>query len=906
MHFIQPTAPCFFRVPGRVRIPLAWSLLAAIGFAAEDPVVPLTANVARSAVVARSLATDLQFSATPNVVFNGLSTATFACGTLSSSAAGGEVTVEIWATAAPWSDASNEGFVVASKALGPLASGAGQSVTLTAVPAPVPEGVWYLTAVARRDGAVRASAEFARNAARLTDRWDLVEMRAGTFGSFYTAGGFGVSIYNFGEPVLTPGVTAQPMQIAYNMYSIPDRIDVLYGGTVVYSTGGYVSNGNSVVLPDWHAGDGPVLVRMDGSTSGTSWEFQLTALTWAPAAIISPQYVHPRAGQPFSYHIIGNRTLTGATATGFPAWLHFDAASATLSGTAPALGSGSFTVGGVVGGSNASVIVRWAVVAQAVPIIAAGQSVTAWLGVPLAYQIAASNTPTQWNVRRSIDGSPTASTAPAAGSLPAGCTLAGATGLIGGTPTTDGMFAVAVAAANSAGIGEAVVAFTVYPAPQISAPGLATIRVGHALTTAFTRAGGPSQTTTITGSIPGVSVADNGMVAGTPNVAGSATVIYSATNPAGSSVATWTLAVTPVPVPSINPDAGWNAGPGGWWTNQPATILVGSASAEPGAVIIWTLDGTAMTDGNIGADGGFTFDLGALSEGDHTIVTTYRDSYPVLGTPVTTTLHVDRTAPAPPVLTLANLGLVATRAPTLSGTAEPGATIHVRLSTTVVASALVAADGTWSVALMDVPEGLTTLAVTASDAAGNVSNATPATVTVDVTPPVVTLAWSDAARTVHPRALNLIVSEPVTDLASVAATADNAQLGALTTGNSTTAQVVVTPLAPGVVRVRVAAVHDLAGNASIPVEAVLLATGELTAFTLDQLQVPVSAAGNGPLILTTSAGTIAHPPTGGWVVTLPLTTTEPRIGQARVTATDDGGRSGNVTIRVDATTPVNQ
>lgn len=75
--------------------------------------------------------------------------------------------------------------------------------------------------------------------------------------------------------------------------------------------------------------------------------------------------------------------------------------------------------------------------------------------------------------------------------------------------------------------------------------------------------------------------------------------------------------------------------------------------------------------------------------------------------------------------------------PTLSGNAEAGSTVNIYDGGTLLGTAIVAANGTWSFTSPALTDGQHSLSVTVTDAAGNTSAATDAvTFTVDTVPPV--------------------------------------------------------------------------------------------------------------------------------------------------------------------------
>jgi hypothetical protein len=84
--------------------------------------------------------------------------------------------------------------------------------------------------------------------------------------------------------------------------------------------------------------------------------------------------------------------------------------------------------------------------------------------------------------------------------------------------------------------------------------------------------------------------------------------------------------------------------------------------------------------------------------------------------------------------------------PTISGTGTAGDTIRVTLPGGAVLATTVAADGSWSVTPSNaqaLAPGSSTLAVTATDSAGNVSSTIPLTITVDTAPPSTPVAVLD-------------------------------------------------------------------------------------------------------------------------------------------------------------------
>ncbi|MGV2835631.1 Ig-like domain-containing protein, partial [Pseudomonas shirazensis] len=151
---------------------------------------------------------------------------------------------------------------------------------------------------------------------------------------------------------------------------------------------------------------------------------------------------------------------------------------------------------------------------------------------------------------------------------------------------------------------------------------------------------------------------------------------------------------------------------------------------EPGAsVTVRGPDGTIIGSGNVAANGSFTLTLDNAQLNAQRLSVTQSDASNNTSAPVAVTAP-DLTPPAEP----ANL-LLASNGVQLSGTAEAGSTVTVRDSAgNVLGSVVAASNGTFQVTLNSVQANGQTLQVTATDAAGNVSQ--PGSFTApDTTPP---------------------------------------------------------------------------------------------------------------------------------------------------------------------------
>src|SRR5204862_2251562 len=114
----------------------------------------------------------------------------------------------------------------------------------------------------------------------------------------------------------------------------------------------------------------------------------------------------------------------------------------------------------------------------ATPVITSSLTATGQVGVAFSYTIAATNSPTSYNET----------------GLPAGLSVNTSTGLISGTPTTAGTYAVTISATNSGGTGSATLTLTINPPPPpvIQPPLTATGQVGVAFSYSITAANNPT------------------------------------------------------------------------------------------------------------------------------------------------------------------------------------------------------------------------------------------------------------------------------------------------------------------------------------------------------------------------------------------------------------------------------
>ncbi|GAA5234286.1 DUF4214 domain-containing protein [Verticiella sediminum] len=221
------------------------------------------------------------------------------------------------------------------------------------------------------------------------------------------------------------------------------------------------------------------------------------------------------------------------------------------------------------------------------------------------------------------------------------------------------------------------------------------------------------------------------------NTNGGNAVSVTSTDPAGnvSSVGTQTLVIdTTAPIAPSNVTLPLG---GATHVNE---VTVELDALEDGASWEYSVDGGQNWLPGVG--GSFVLEDGEYAAGDIQVRQIDAAGNPGMPAQTAASVVIDTAAPVAPSIT--SLALSNAAAPTITGTAETGSTVAV-----VVGGAtyvVVAADGTWRVDLATAtPEdngtlllnanGGNTVSVTATDPAGNVSQAGTQTLVIDTTPP---------------------------------------------------------------------------------------------------------------------------------------------------------------------------
>lgn len=155
-----------------------------------------------------------------------------------------------------------------------------------------------------------------------------------------------------------------------------------------------------------------------------------------------------------------------------------------------------------------------------------------------------------------------------------------------------------------------------------------------------------------------------------------------------------------------------------------------SGKAEPGSTVEMLAEGKIISTAIAGTDGVFTLNWSTPIKAGTQVVVTAVNPENNRSEELTLTVK-DKTAP---VLTLDFVFPPTTTNPTVSGTSEPGATIHVVKDGEVIANGVAADNGTFNITIPAQTKG-TILEVQAIDSAQNMSSKIVEVLDIDTTPP---------------------------------------------------------------------------------------------------------------------------------------------------------------------------
>ncbi|OAE47742.1 Ig-like domain repeat protein [Enterobacter cloacae] len=283
--------------------------------------------------------------------------------------------------------------------------------------------------------------------------------------------------------------------------------------------------------------------------------------------------------------------------------------------------------------------------------------------------------------------------------------------------------ATATDAAGNTSVASPIITINVDLTPPPAPVGLAVITNGTQVT-GTAEAGSTVTITSSTGTVLGTAIADgsgNFSATITPAQTAGESLIVFATDKAGNAgITTSVIApVTAIPnapvIATIDDNVGTVTGnlTNGKTTDDTTPTL--SGTAQPNATITLYNNGVLMGTVTANASGNWSFTTPVLSEGPHAFTATASNGSGTSPISTPTTVIVDLTAPTAPTGTFNADGSV------LTGSAEAGSTVTIRLADNSTVTATADSNGSWSYTFLNKQTEGQTLQITATDAAGNVS-----------------------------------------------------------------------------------------------------------------------------------------------------------------------------------------
>ncbi|HDT6029302.1 TPA: type I secretion C-terminal target domain-containing protein, partial [Enterobacter cloacae subsp. cloacae] len=273
---------------------------------------------------------------------------------------------------------------------------------------------------------------------------------------------------------------------------------------------------------------------------------------------------------------------------------------------------------------------------------------------------------------------------------------------------------------------------------DLTAPGAPTSLQVIANGTQVTGTAEAGSTVTITsgnGTVLGTATADgNGNFSATLTTAqtnGEALLVY-ATDKAGNAGVSASVVAPSTNIPNApviaNIDDNVGSVTGGLTNGKTTddTTPTLSGTAQPNATVTLYNNGVSMGTVVADASGNWSFTTPALSEGSHAFTATATNSAGTSPISLSTTVIVDVTAPNAPAGTFNADGSV------LTGTAEAGSTVTIRLADGSTVTTTADSNGAYSYTFLNKQTEGQTLQITATDAAGNTSQ--PGSVLAPVVP----------------------------------------------------------------------------------------------------------------------------------------------------------------------------
>ncbi|HHU4045151.1 TPA: BapA/Bap/LapF family large adhesin [Enterobacter cloacae] len=305
------------------------------------------------------------------------------------------------------------------------------------------------------------------------------------------------------------------------------------------------------------------------------------------------------------------------------------------------------------------------------------------------------------------------------------------------TTLTEGSHSFTATATDAAGNTSAPSTVTTILV-DLTAPGAPTSLQVIANGTQVTGTAEAGSTVTITsgnGTVLGTATADgNGNFSATLTTAqtnGEALLVY-ATDKAGNAGVSASVVAPSTNIPNApviaNIDDNVGSVTGGLTNGKTTddTTPTLSGTAQPNATVTLYNNGVSMGTVVADASGNWSFTTPALSEGSHAFTATATNSAGTSPISLSTTVIVDVTAPNAPAGTFNADGSV------LTGTAEAGSTVTIRLADGSTVTTTADSNGAYSYTFLNKQTEGQTLQITATDAAGNTSQ--PGSVLAPVVP----------------------------------------------------------------------------------------------------------------------------------------------------------------------------